>query len=110
VQIIAVEPRTAPVIKDGKLTIPIIEGISGGLLAEMVDKKVAQRIIHVDQAEAIAMAHRLCEEEGLFCGLSSGANVVAALRVARELKPGQRVVTVLVDSRDRYLFNERLTT
>jgi cysteine synthase A len=110
VQIIAVEPRTAPVIKDGKLTIPIIEGISGGLLAEMVDKKVAQWIIHVDQAEAIAMAHRLCEEEGLFCGLSSGANVVAALRVARELKPGQRVVTVLVDSRDRYLFNERLTT
>lgn len=110
VQIIAVEPRSSPVIKDGKLTIPIIEGISGGLLAEMVDKKVAQRIIHVDQGEAIEMAHRLCEEEGLFCGLSSGANVVAALQVARELPPGQRVVTILVDSRDRYLFKEQLTT
>lgn len=110
VQIVAVEPRTSPVIKDGKLTIPIIPGISGGLLAEMVDRKVAQRIIHVDQAEAIEMAHRLCEEEGLFCGLSSGANVVAALRVARELGRGQRVATLLVDSRDRYLFTEKLTT
>jgi len=110
IQIVAVEPRTSPVIKDGKLTIPIIPNISGGLLAQMVEQKVMQQIIHVDQGEAIAMAHRLCEEEGLFCGLSSGANVVAALRVARELKAGQRVVTVLVDSRDRYLFQERLTT
>ena len=110
VRIVAVEPRTSPVVKDGKLTVPIIENISGGLLAEMVEEKVAQRIIHVDQDEAIEMAHRLCEEEGLFCGLSSGANVVAALQVARELDRGQRVATVLVDSRDRYLFTEKLTT
>jgi cysteine synthase A len=110
VLIVAVEPRSSPVIKDGKLTVPIIDGISGGLLAYMVEHRVADRIIHVSQPEAIAMAHRLCEEEGLFCGLSSGANVVAALHVARELKAGSRVVTVLPDSRDRYLFTEQLTT
>lgn len=113
VRIIAVEPRDQPVIKDGKLTVKVTDeniNVAGGLLAEMVEKKVAQRIIQVGQAEAIEMAHRLCEEEGLFCGLSSGANVVAALQVARELKPSQRVVTLLVDSRDRYLFKETLTT
>lgn len=111
VHIVAVEPRTSPVIKDGKLIVPVNDpNIAGGLLAEMVNQKIAQEIIHVDQDEAIEMAHRLCQEEGLFCGLSSGANVVAALRVARTLKRGQRVATVLADSRDRYLFKEQLTT
>jgi cysteine synthase A len=110
VQIVAVEPRAQPVIQDGKLMVPVVEGISGGLLAQMVDQRVATRIIRVSQDEAIAMAHRLSEEEGLLCGLSSGANVLAALEVARELGHGQRVVTVLPDSRDRYLFKEQLTT
>jgi cysteine synthase A len=110
VLVAAVEPRRSPAIRDGKLTQPIIENISGGLLARMVDERIADRIIHVDQGEAIAMAHRLCQEEGLFCGLSSGANVVAALELARELGPGKRVATVLPDSRDRYLFKEQLTT
>jgi cysteine synthase A len=64
----------------------------------------------VEEGEAIEMTHRLCREEGLFCGISSGANVLAALQVARELDRGQRVVTVLVDSRDRYLFTEKFTT
>jgi cysteine synthase A len=110
VLIVAVEPRTSPAIKDGKLTVPIIENISGGLLAEMVEDKVADRIIHIDQGDAIEMAHRLAEEEGLFCGLSSGANVVAALQIAHELGQGKCVATVLADSRDRYLFTEKLTT
>jgi cysteine synthase len=110
VEIVAVEPRTSPVIKDGKVTVPIIPGIGPGLVDEMVEQKCYDRIVTVDQGEAIEMAHRLCEEEGLFCGLSSGANVLVALQVARQLKRGQRVATVLVDSRDRYLFTEKLTT
>jgi cysteine synthase A len=76
----------------------------------MVEEGWAREMVHIEQDEAIEMAHRLAEEEGLFCGLSSGANVVAALKVAKELKRGQRVATLLVDSRDRYLFTERLTT
>jgi cysteine synthase A len=110
IQIIAVEPRRSPVVENGKLNIPIIEGITGGLLAQMVNERIMNQVIRVDQDEAIEMAHRLAEEEGLFCGLSSGANVVAALKIAKELNAGQRVATVLVDSRDRYLFREQLTT
>ena len=53
-------------------------------------------------AEARALADRLCQEEGLFCGMSSGANVWAAIELARTMKRGSRIVTVLVDRRDRY--------
>ncbi|MDQ7793301.1 MAG: cysteine synthase family protein [bacterium] len=110
VRIVAVEPENSRSIKDGKLRVPVIEGISGGILREMFEQRVADQVVVADEAEAITTAYRLAREEGLFCGLSSGANVLAALRVARELGPGQRVVTVLVDSRDRYLFEQRLTT
>ena len=49
------------------------------------------------------MANRLCQEEGIFCGMSSGANVLIALRIAERLGPGKNVVTTIVDRRDRYL-------
>ena len=49
------------------------------------------------------MANRLCREEGIFCGMSSGANVAVALRIAKLLGPGTNVVTTIVDRRDRYL-------
>ena len=82
----------------------------GVLLAELMEEQLAQRIIHIEQQEAIDMTHRLSEEEGLFCGLSGGANVLAALRLAREMDSGRRIVTILPDNRDRYLFKERFTT
>ncbi len=111
IQIVAVEPRTSPAVDEsGKMIIPVIEGVTGGLLLEMVESKIVDRIIRVDQDDAIAMAHRMAQEEGIFCGLSSGANVVAALQVAKLLGPFKRVVTLCVDSRDRYLFKEQLTT
>jgi cysteine synthase A len=67
-------------------------------------------VISVTDKEAIDMAHQLAEKEGLFCGMSSGANVLAALQVAQKLGKGARVVTVLPDSRDRYLSLEKYTT
>jgi len=57
----------------------------------------------VTQDDARAMANRLCQEEGIYCGMSSGANVLSALKVAEKLEEGQNVVTVIVDRRDRYL-------
>jgi cysteine synthase len=60
-----------------------------------------QQII-VRNEDAKNMADRLCSEEGLFCGMSSGANVFAALQLAKQMKKGSRIVTVLVDRRDRY--------
>jgi cysteine synthase A len=109
-KIIAVEPKGHRSIVDGKLAIPVIEGFSGGLLVDLVDRKIISDVIAVDENDAIRMAHSLSEEEGLFCGLTSGANVFAALQVARDMDAGQRIVTVLPDNRDRYLFSERLTT
>ncbi|MFW9853609.1 MAG: PLP-dependent cysteine synthase family protein [Candidatus Thorarchaeota archaeon] len=57
----------------------------------------------VTQEDARAMAHRLCKEEGIYCGMSSGANVYAALKVAERMDPGSNIVTVIVDRRDRYM-------
>jgi cysteine synthase A len=64
---------------------------------------LADSIERVSTEEATAMAFRLAREEGLFAGISTGANVVAALRLAQELGPGATIVTVLVDSGMKYL-------
>lgn len=109
-RVVAVEPAGHRTLVDGKLNMAIIEGVSGGLMKEIADKGMADEVIPVNETDAIQMAHQLAEQEGLFCGLSSGANVYAALQIAKTLKKGQRVVTMLVDNRDRYLFTERLTT
>jgi cysteine synthase len=58
--------------------------------------------IIVSDDDARKMAGRLCREEGLFCGMSSGANVFAAVQMAKEMSKGSKIVTVLVDNRDRY--------
>lgn len=60
-------------------------------------------MFRVSNEEARKMANRLAEEEGIWCGMSSGANVLAALKVAKRMEKGQNVVTVIVDRRDRYL-------
>ena len=58
--------------------------------------------ITVENADAKTMADRLCREEGLFCGISSGANVCAAIEMAKTMEKGSKIVTVVVDRRDRY--------
>jgi cysteine synthase A len=68
----------------------------------MLEKGLPDEILTVKDEDARAMMNRLCCEEGLFCGMSSGANVHAALKIAKKLGRGANVVTVLVDRRDRY--------
>lgn len=109
-EIIAVEPAGAPWIGGGKDSIPMIEGITDGLLLDILDQEVADEVIPVADKDAIDMAHRLAEKEGLFCGMSGGANVFAALQVATRLGTGKTVVAILTDSRDRYLSLERYIT
>ena len=89
---------------------PLIPGISDGIIPEIFASKLVDRVYSVTDQEAIAMAHRLAQQEGIFCGMSSGANVFASLKLARELGAGKRIVTVLPDSRDRYLEVEKYTT
>ena len=72
------------------------------LIEDVLERKMLDHEIVVKNADAKNMADRLCREEGLFCGMSSGANVVAALELAKKMGKGSRVVTVLVDRRDRY--------
>ena len=73
------------------------------ILQAMFKMGYPDRFFTVGEEDARNVANRLCREEGIYCGMSSGANVFAALKVAEEMKPGQNVVTVIVDRRDRYL-------
>ena len=72
------------------------------IIEVMIEKGLPDELLTIGHEEARNMANRLCRQEGLFCGISSGANVYAALRVAKKLGKGANVVTVLVDNRDRY--------
>lgn len=88
-----------------------IPNISGGILEEIRDSGIADEIVFVGSDEARATAYRLSQEEGVFCGMSSGANVFIAAREAS--KPGMKgknVVSVIVDRGDRYLTHEKYTT
>ena len=72
------------------------------LIEDILEQDVLDHEIVVQNEDAKNMANRLCQEEGLFCGMSSGANVFAAIEMAKKMEPGSRIVTVLVDRRDRY--------
>ena len=72
------------------------------LIEDLLEGNVMDDEVTVGNAEAKAMADRLCREEGLYCGMSSGANVCAAIEMARTMEAGSRIVTVVVDRRDRY--------
>ena len=110
VRIVAVEPKASPMLSKGKAGYHAIPGISDGIIPEILDKKIYDELVLVSDEEAREMSHRLRREEGLFCGISSGANVFASLKVAKELGKGKTVVTVLPDSADRYFSMEEYVT
>jgi cysteine synthase A len=108
VRIIAVEPAECPYVT--LTNFKIIEGVTGGILKEILDSKLVDSILKVTDQEAIAMTHRLIREEGLFVGISSGANVFAALKIGKEMGPGSNVLTVMPDRGDRYITSEHYVT
>jgi cysteine synthase A len=99
----AVEPAESAVLSGRPSGAHQIEGIGIGFLPPLWEPEHVNEIMAVSTAEAKAMARRLAREEGIFAGTSSGANVVAALRLARRLGPGATVATIVVDSGVRYL-------
>jgi cysteine synthase A len=100
---IAVEPAESAVLSGGEPGGHRIEGIGIGRIPPMWKPELADQIISVSTADAERMALRLAREEGLFAGTSSGANVIAAIAVARRLGPGSTVASLLVDSGLKYL-------
>lgn len=103
IRVAAVEPAESAVLSGRPSGAHHIEGIGIGFLPPLWEPGKVDEIVRVPSEEAMAMSRRLAREEGLFAGTSSGANVVAALRLAERLGPTGTVVTVLVDSGLRYL-------
>ena len=102
-RIIAVEPQRAPVLQGGRAGIHGIQGIGASFVPGVLNREVYDEIIGVRDEDAFEVTKRLTREEGLLVGISSGANVWAALKVARDLGPGKTVVTMLCDTGERYL-------
>jgi cysteine synthase A len=103
IRMVAVEPAESAVLSGGRPGAHKIDGIGAGFVVPLWESRLADRIEQVSTEEATAMALRMAREEGLFAGTSTGANVIAALRVAEELPPGSTVVTVLCDTGMKYL-------
>lgn len=103
VQIVAVEPKESAVMSGGPPGCHGIQGLADGFIPEIVDMKKIDRVVPVSTLSARETATALARQEGLLVGISSGANVQAAIQVARDLGAGKIVVTVLPDRGERYL-------
>ncbi|MFN2455568.1 MAG: cysteine synthase A [Pyrinomonadaceae bacterium] len=110
VRIVAVEPVSSPVLSGGEPGPNKIQGIGAGFVPRNYDASVVDQVIRADYNDSLEMARRLAREEGIFCGISSGAITWAAREVARELGAGKRVVSIICDFGERYLSHELFQT
>ncbi len=115
VKIYAVEPASSSLLKMAPQLRPYMEkygipGVSGWIITQIENRKIVAETYLVENQDAVEMAHRLAREEGLFCGMSSGANVFVSLQVARKMEKGKNLAVILPDRRDRYFYTEHFTT
>ena len=102
IEIWAVEPENAAILAGGTIGTHLQMGIGDGIIPDILNKEIYDEIYVVTDEEALTTAKRLAREEGLMCGISSGTNVAAALKLAKKLGKGKTVVTVLPDTAERY--------
>lgn len=106
-RVIAVEPVNSPVLSGGRPGVHKIQGIGAGFVPDVLNRDVIDTIIPVGDEDAMEMARRLAREEGIFCGISSGAAMWAALKVAKESwYRGKMIVVIIPSLGDRYLSTE----
>ena len=98
----AVEPENAAILSGGSIGTHLQMGIGDGLIPTNLNTEIYSDIAIITDEEAIGTAQRLMREEGILCGISSGTNVAAAIRLAKKLGRGKTVVTVLPDTGERY--------
>lgn len=98
----AIEPEQAAILSGKKIGSHIQMGIGDGLIPDILDQTIYDDIVIVTDEEAVQTAKDLARREGLLCGISSGTNVAAAIRLAKKLGKGKTVVTILPDTAERY--------
>jgi cysteine synthase A len=102
-KVIAAEPENAALLSGKPFAAHKIQGWTPDFVPGVLDRKVADSIVQVNDADAIATARLLATREGIFCGISSGATFAAALTVARSAQPGSVILAMLPDTGERYL-------
>ncbi len=106
-KIVAVEPAGSPVLSGGDPGPHKIQGIGAGFVPKVLNRTLLDRVVTVTDDEAYQTAKSLAKKEGLLVGISAGANVFAAQKIAEELGPGKNVVTILCDTGERYISIEK---
>lgn len=101
--IVAAEPENAALLSGGKMGHHIQQGIGDGILPDVLDRSVIDKIVIVTDDEALQTARALARQEGMFVGVSSGTNVRAAIKLAEELGPGKTLTCLLPDGGERYI-------
>ena len=107
VKIVAVEPSASPVLSGGRACPHMIQGIGAGFVPDVLNMEVVDEIVQIGNKESFNMAKRLAKEEGIISGISSGAAVVAAVKIAkRKANVDKLIVVILPDTGERYLSTE----
>lgn len=103
IKIYAVEPAASPLLSGGNPGPHKIQGIGANFVPDILNREIYDGVIAVENEEAFEYARRAAKEEGILCGISSGAAIYAALKVAKELGKGKRVVAIVPSNGERYL-------
>nr|MDO8079435.1 cysteine synthase A [Candidatus Freyarchaeota archaeon] len=106
VKVFAVEPEDSPVLSGGKRGPHKIQGIGAGFVPQVLNMKVVDEVVKVSFKDSVETSRKLARLEGIFVGISSGAAMWAALKIAERFKKGQNIVVVLPDTGERYLSTE----
>ncbi|BBH23319.1 cysteine synthase [Paenibacillus baekrokdamisoli] len=103
IRIVAVEPAASPLLSGGNPGGHKIQGIGANFIPEILNREIYDQVITIENDEAFETARRAAKEEGILCGISSGAAIFAALKVAKELGKGKRVIAIIPSNGERYL-------